>query len=275
MSWSCVKGMRHQSLIGAKTSIVMLTLAFLTLFAPLGRSADALSYYKNYFVTGDYTVAGVGLRGTGVQGWATGTITIAGVPCTSGVGATGFEPCGTTGAVASDIVAAYLYWQTEEETPAPSAANGYFDGHAIVGAVLGNPNNSACWSSGGTTGPSERVGTRLSRRRPAIPEDRSDQQRSPGQWRAHRQAHRQRRQRGRQRSLHERRQPGSGLQDGGAGKSGHRSAESGSGLRRRLHHGQGKPGVHADGGRVLSSLGFRRDDGPACLQRPIEIRRRT
>jgi hypothetical protein len=132
----------------------MLTLAFLTFFAPLGRGADALNYYKNYFVTGDYTVAGVGLRGTGVDGWATGTIAITGVPCTSGVEAWNFEPCSTKGAVASDIVAAYLYWQTEEGTPSPSAANGYFDGNAITGAVLGNPNNAACSNSGGTTAPS-------------------------------------------------------------------------------------------------------------------------
>ena len=38
--------------------------------------AQALNFYKNYFVTGDYEVGGVGLKGTGVNGMATGTIDI-------------------------------------------------------------------------------------------------------------------------------------------------------------------------------------------------------
>jgi hypothetical protein len=144
---------RGKSVAAVKTSSAVLAVAFLAVLAPMGRGADALNYYKNYFVTGDYTVAGVGLRATGVGGFATGTITMNGVPCTSGVGAIAFEPCSAAGAVASDIVAAYLYWQTEEQSPTPLASHGYFDGHAIIGTVLGNPNNPACWSSGGTVGP--------------------------------------------------------------------------------------------------------------------------
>ena len=114
---------------------IALCAALLTL-TQAGQAADALSYTKNYFVTGDYVVAGVGLRGTGVNGLATGTIMVSGVPA------------------GADIVAAFLYWQTVETTPAPSLANGFFDGRAIVGAVRGNPSNPVCWSSGGTTGPS-------------------------------------------------------------------------------------------------------------------------
>ena len=114
----------------------ILLLGFLTLFAQLGQSADALNYFKNYFVTGDYVVGGVGLRGTGVNGLATGSINISGVPA------------------GADIVAAFLYWETEESAPSPVAMNGFFDGNAIVGRVLGNPMNPACWSSGGTSGAS-------------------------------------------------------------------------------------------------------------------------
>ena len=113
----------------------MFILGFLALFAQLGRAADALNYTKNYFVTGDYVVGGVGLRGKGVSGFATGTINISGVPA------------------GADIVAAFLYWETDESTPAPSATNGFFDGNAIVGDVRGNPMNPQCSSSGGSIGP--------------------------------------------------------------------------------------------------------------------------
>src|ERR1700676_2700502 len=113
----------------------MFTLGFLALFVQSGRAADALNYTKNYFVTGDYVVGGVGLRGTGVGGFATGNITISGVPA------------------GADIVAAFLYWETDETTPVPSAMNGFFDGHAIVGDVRGDPMNPQCSSSGGGIGP--------------------------------------------------------------------------------------------------------------------------
>src|SRR4029077_13564826 len=70
---------------------------------------DTLSYFKNYFVTGDVAFAGVGLRSTGVNGYATGTITMGGVPCTGG-SPVQYVPCSTPGAVPADIVAAFLYW---------------------------------------------------------------------------------------------------------------------------------------------------------------------
>jgi len=70
-------------------------LVFLTLLAQVTWAADALQYTKNYFVTGDYKVAGVGLRGKGgADGFATGTLTMSGVPA------------------GADIVAAFLYWET-------------------------------------------------------------------------------------------------------------------------------------------------------------------
>jgi hypothetical protein len=59
---------------------------------------DALKFFKNFFLTGDYVVAGVGLRGLGGMngspaGLATGTISLTSVPADA------------------DVVAAFLYWQ--------------------------------------------------------------------------------------------------------------------------------------------------------------------
>jgi hypothetical protein len=137
--------------------LAMVTPAILIFFslalAPHAAGADALNYFQNYFVTGDAAYGSVGLRGTGVGGKANGSITISGVPCTSGVGpSASIVPCTASGAVPADVVAAYLYWETEETAATPSAMNGLFDNKAIVGTVLGNPNNPACWSSGGTNG---------------------------------------------------------------------------------------------------------------------------
>jgi hypothetical protein len=125
--------------------------AALAVFGQAAQASDALSFWKNYFVTGDYVVAGVGLRGTGVNGFATGTINLSGVPCTGGI-PVAYESCNKPGAVPADVVAAFLYWETEETSQKPSASNGFFDGNKIVGKPLGDPNNPACWSSGGTTG---------------------------------------------------------------------------------------------------------------------------
>ncbi len=116
------------------------------LFVQSSQAADALKYFKNYFVTGDYVVGGVGLRGKGVLSpalggyFATGTITI------GGNGPNGSAPVPATNGVPADIVAAFLYWQTDEpvSAAAPSAMNGFFDGNPIVGAVVGNAQNPAC-----------------------------------------------------------------------------------------------------------------------------------
>jgi hypothetical protein len=127
------------------------------LFAQLGEAADALQFFKNYFVTGDVALAGVGLRSSGVNGFATGTINMNGVPCTGG-SPVAIVPCSTPGSVPADVVAAFLYWEAEENTATPLAANGFFDfdrngnPNPIEGKVLGDPNNPACFSSGGTSG---------------------------------------------------------------------------------------------------------------------------
>ncbi|MEO8658238.1 MAG: hypothetical protein ABI693_07195 [Bryobacteraceae bacterium] len=115
----------------------LLTAGLLSLLPQLAfAQTDSLHYFKNYFVTGDYAVAGVGLRGQGVNGFATGTIYLNGVP------------------KGADVIAAFLYWQTVETTSQPSSVNGFFRGNAIVGLALGDPNNAACSSSGGGTAPS-------------------------------------------------------------------------------------------------------------------------
>src|ERR1700754_1230453 len=73
-------------------------------------SAGRLDYFKNYFVTGDYVAAGVGLQHTGVNALAKGTITIAPAQIPAG----------------AEVVAAYLYWQTISSSgaPDPSALTG-------------------------------------------------------------------------------------------------------------------------------------------------------
>ncbi len=82
---------------------------------------------NNYFVTGDYATGGVNLRGTGVGGIATGTITIPNYAQSShGV------PDG------ADILAAYLYWETLENTPAPSGSAATFRGYSVTGQQIGN-----------------------------------------------------------------------------------------------------------------------------------------
>src|SRR5579862_4661583 len=77
-------------------------------FAQTGSAQNAtppLNFGENYFVSGDYVVAGVGLRGLGGKtGLATGKLTM---PDTTSVPSTGV-PAG------ADIVAAILYWQTVE-----------------------------------------------------------------------------------------------------------------------------------------------------------------
>src|SRR5260370_9403149 len=103
--------MRLLRFLPAAKSKILLAFLLITcagLFAPPGRAED-LHYFKNYFVTGDYAVDGVGLYAKGVNGWATGTITPSEVPA------------------GADIVAAFLYWETVESTAAPSSINGFFD----------------------------------------------------------------------------------------------------------------------------------------------------
>ena len=140
-----------------------------TLITPLVASAqnanNQLNLTNNYFVTGDYVVGGVGLRGLGVNGLATGTINI---PDANSVPAAGV-PAG------ADIVAAFLYWETVEKSKSTFAGqNGFFNGFAITGSILGNPNAPTSWSSGGCSGSSNGATTIRAYRadvRPFLPLD--------------------------------------------------------------------------------------------------------
>ncbi|HXH49237.1 MAG TPA: hypothetical protein VNM47_07810, partial [Terriglobia bacterium] len=118
--------------------------------------SDPLNFGNNYFVTGDYVVAGVGLRGLGGStGYATGTINM---PDLYSEPATGV-PAG------AQVIAAFLYWQTVESSQTTFAGQqGFFrpvytggpsTGYAITGTVLGNPNAPVAWSSGGCSGNSQ------------------------------------------------------------------------------------------------------------------------
>ena len=109
----------------------------------VAQTPDALGFFKNYFITGDYAVGGVGLRNLGVNGIATGSIPIAGVP------------------ERVDVLAAFLYWQvvTKGSSGSDSGSVGVtFRGYPLSAAgtepfakVLGS-GTPPCWSSGGGTG---------------------------------------------------------------------------------------------------------------------------
>jgi len=115
---------------------------------PVGHAqADALSFFKNYFVTGDYAVGSVGLRGlgglSGTPGIARGAISISGVPAKA------------------EIVAAFLYWQVVSKAsagPDSGATGARFDGYPLassngpIAKALVSDGTSSCWSGGGATG---------------------------------------------------------------------------------------------------------------------------
>ncbi len=117
---------------------------------------DALTFFKNYFITGSHVVGGVGLYGKGVGGFATGTIEMKGVP------------------EGADLVAAFLYWQgvTKDTTGDAGGAGATFGPWTAPGVPvvpgkgiplssedgpLGKPLGAGtppCWSGGGATGSS-------------------------------------------------------------------------------------------------------------------------
>src|SRR5262245_26322907 len=127
---------------GARRLASGMLLAAAMLGAP-AHADNALGYFKNYFVTGDHVAVGVGLQHKGVNGFATGTLTIDPAQIPPG----------------AEMLAAYLYWQTisSSGTPDPSALRGAkFKGNDISGSAvqLGN-GTPPCWSGGGGTGQSQ------------------------------------------------------------------------------------------------------------------------
>ena len=119
-------------------------------------STPPLNFFKNYFLTGDYAVQGIGLRGAGQDGFATGDIVVP--QCAEGdTERLGCVPRGV------DVVAAFLYWQAIASAQDPSAgAKGVrFKGQPLsqvtdgVERVFGKDlsyGTPPCWSSGGGTG---------------------------------------------------------------------------------------------------------------------------
>ena len=76
------------------------------------QTSQPLNFFKNYLITGDYAVQGIGLRGTGNGGFASGDIVIP--ACAEGdTQRLGCVPKGV------DIAAAFLYWQVigDQTTP--------------------------------------------------------------------------------------------------------------------------------------------------------------
>ena len=123
---------------GTSARSVLLALGLVVIGVPTAQAHQALSFFKNYFVTGDYVAAGVGLRGKGVNGIATGTITIDPSQIPAG----------------AEIVAAYLYWETVGPNSGPVAATlagARFQKNDISrSAVLVNQGGSpGCSASGG------------------------------------------------------------------------------------------------------------------------------
>src|SRR5246127_4791102 len=139
-----------------KVGSILYVFAFLLLIGfgqpGFSQATPPLNFENNYFVTGDYVVAGVGLRGLGVNGFATKQFTM---PDANSVPSTGVPP-------GSYVVGAFLYWETVESSQTALAGqNGFFrpvfpggpaTGYPITGVVLGNPNAPVSWSSGGCSG---------------------------------------------------------------------------------------------------------------------------
>jgi hypothetical protein len=119
----------------------------------VGTPLNPLCIFQNYFVTGDYVVAGWVKGAPDGSGFAPGTISIPDTlqPAQNGVPA--IVPRG------ADIVAAYLYWATVEGNQSSMAGlHAYFNGYAITadhGTPLGNPNAPTSWSAGGCSGNSQ------------------------------------------------------------------------------------------------------------------------
>jgi hypothetical protein len=130
-------------------------LALITGLAPSasgqnGTNPLGVSPVQNYFVTGDYVVAGWVKGAPDGSGFATGTISIPDTLQPSQDGVPVIVPRG------ADIVAAYLYWATVEGNQSSLAGqHGYFNGYAISGTIRGNPNAPTSWSAGGCSGSSQ------------------------------------------------------------------------------------------------------------------------
>jgi len=126
--------------------------------AQSGFAQNPLDFGNNFFVTGDYVVAGA-------YNMNTNMVTKGGITYTAGTinvpdkkpGTTISNP-GITGATSvpagAQIVAALLYWQTVEKVGQTGSGQiGFFRGYQITGVDL-TKHTTVSWSSGGCTGTS-------------------------------------------------------------------------------------------------------------------------
>lgn len=131
----------------AKLSRSVWALIILSVSAQIAFGQNSpLSLFKNYFVTGDYVVAGW-VESSSANGYASGTISIPDTrqPAQNGVS--------TTRPADAEIVAVYLYWATVESNQSSFAGqHATFNGYPVNGTVLGNPNAPVSWSSGRCSG---------------------------------------------------------------------------------------------------------------------------
>jgi hypothetical protein len=113
------------------------------------QSTPPLTLFKNYFVTGDYVVAGWVEGPPDYSGYAPGTISVPDLRQPAQAGVPAAPPAG------AQIVAAYLYWATVEGSDSTYAGQtAFLNGDQISGTLLGNPNAPTSWSSGGCSGSS-------------------------------------------------------------------------------------------------------------------------
>src|SRR5882724_861544 len=133
------------------------------------QAGTPLGIFKNYFVTGDYVVAGWVEGAPDGSGLAPGTISVPDLKQPSQSGVPASVPVG------ADIVAAYLYWATVEGNQSSFAGqNGFFNSYPISGTVLGNLNAPTSWSTGGCSGSaqgSKTIRTYRADVRPYLPVD--------------------------------------------------------------------------------------------------------
>src|SRR5215467_5820340 len=165
----CLPCTRTRNAVRKVISVLSALAAFVVIgFAQAALAQNDLNFVNNFFVTGDYVVAGAyGMNQTVTNGVTTGTINVPDQnPSTlkANAGITG----ATSVPVGAQIVAAVLYWETVESvnntgigqsgffwTPnAPAALNGGL-GYAIKGVnVLPTGQSNVAWSSGGCPGSS-------------------------------------------------------------------------------------------------------------------------
>ena len=128
--------------------VAVLVAVLLRAIAPVEtQQPDALKFFKNYFGTFGHVLGGVGLKGQGIDGFATGLIHLSGAPESGG------HPT-------VDVMAALLYWQVvtkDSNGPDWGAVGVKFNGKPLSSAdgVSGRVQGTGtppCWSSGGGTG---------------------------------------------------------------------------------------------------------------------------